>query len=416
MKFMDIRITPSKLNGTVSVPSSKSITHRMLICAGLADGISVIRNISFSKDIHATINAMKALGAEFEINGSSVTVTGIGRKSAENAVIDCCESGSTLRFMIPVAAVLGTAAEFRGQGRLPQRPITPYIREMSDKGIIFNYDNTMPFSISGKLKGGKYCLEGDISSQFITGMLLALPLAENDSEIIMTSPLQSKPYADMTVRCLENFGIEINETDNGYYIKGNQHYKPYNTAVEGDYSQAAFFFVADAIGNNVKISNLADESIQGDKKIVEIISALCYNNSGNEKSVYSVDAENIPDLVPVLAVLCSLSGKTSEITGIQRLKIKESDRIISTADMINSLGGKAIPSDDSLLIKPVESFIGGTVDSCGDHRIVMSAAIAATRARGDVVILNADAVEKSYPDFFSDFNNIGGKANVINVE
>ncbi|HBN11558.1 MAG TPA: 3-phosphoshikimate 1-carboxyvinyltransferase [Ruminococcus sp.] len=413
---MDIRITPSKLNGTVSVPSSKSITHRMLICAGLADGISVIRNISFSKDIHATINAMKALGAEFEINGSSVTVTGIGRKSAENAVIDCCESGSTLRFMIPVAAVLGTAAEFRGQGRLPQRPITPYIREMSDKGIIFNYDNTMPFSISGKLKGGKYCLEGDISSQFITGMLLALPLAENDSEIIMTSPLQSKPYADMTVRCLENFGIEINETDNGYYIKGNQHYKPYNTAVEGDYSQAAFFFVADAIGNNVKISNLADESIQGDKKIVEIISALCYNNSGNEKSVYSVDAENIPDLVPVLAVLCSLSGKTSEITGIQRLKIKESDRIISTADMINSLGGKAIPSDDSLLIKPVESFIGGTVDSCGDHRIVMSAAIAATRARGDVVILNADAVEKSYPDFFSDFNNIGGKANVINVE
>ena len=412
---MDIRITPSKLNGTVSVPSSKSITHRMLICAGLADGISVIRNISFSKDIHATINAMKALGAEFEINGSSVTVTGIGRKSAENAVIDCCESGSTLRFMIPVAAVLGTAAEFRGQGRLPQRPITPYIREMSDKGIIFNYDNTMPFSISGKLKGGKYCLEGDISSQFITGMLLALPLAENDSEIIMTSPLQSKPYADMTVRCLENFGIEINETDNGYYIKGNQHYKPYNTAVEGDYSQAAFFFVADAIGNNVKISNLADESIQGDKKIVEIISALCYNNSGNEKSVYSVDAENIPDLVPVLAVLCSLSGKTSEITGIQRLKIKESDRIISTADMINSLGGKAIPSDDSLLIKPVESFIGGTVDS-GDHRIVMSAAIAATRARGDVVILNADAVEKSYPDFFSDFNNIGGKANVINVE
>ena len=216
---MDIRITPSKLNGTVSVPSSKSITHRMLICAGLADGISVIRNISFSKDIYATINAMKALGAEFEINEGSVTVTGIGRKSAENAVIDCCESGSTLRFMIPVAAVLGTAAEFRGQGRLPKRPITPYIREMSDKGIIFNYDNTMPFSISGKLKGGKYCLEGDISSQFITGMLLALPLAENDSEIIMTSPLQSKPYADMTVRCLENFGIEINETDNGYYIK-----------------------------------------------------------------------------------------------------------------------------------------------------------------------------------------------------
>lgn len=413
---MDIRITPSVLDGTVSVPSSKSITHRMLICAGLADGTSVIENVSFSKDIHATINAMKALGAEFEINGSSVTVKGIGGRQTENAVIDCCESGSTLRFMIPVAAVLGTAAEFRGQGRLPQRPVTPYIREMSGKGISFRYENTMPFSISGKLKGGKYFFEGDISSQFITGMLLALPLAENDSQIIITSPLQSEPYADMTISCLENFGIKIRKTDNGYYIKGSQHYKPYSAEVEGDYSQAAFFFVADAIGNNVKIDNLADESIQGDKKIVEIISALCYNNIENEKTVYSVDAENIPDLVPVLAVLCSLCGKTVRISGIQRLKIKESDRIISTADMINSLGGNALAADDSLLIKPTGCFIGGTVDSCGDHRIVMSAAIAATRARGDVVILNADAVEKSYPDFFSDFNNIGGKANVINVE
>lgn len=413
---MDIRITPSELNGAVSVPSSKSITHRMLICAGLADGISVIDGVSFSKDIYATISAMQSLGAEFTVNGNSVTVKGIGNKKTEKAVIDCCESGSTLRFMIPVAAALGTTAEFRGQARLPQRPITPYIRELSANGTVFDYNNTMPFTVSGKLKSGKFSLEGDISSQFITGMLFALPLLDGNSEIIMTSRLQSKPYADMTIKCLEKYGIEISETDNGYFIKGNQHFKSYNCKVEGDYSQAAFFFVANAVGNNVEINNLAEESMQGDKKIVEIISSLCYNDIDNKESVFSVDAEDIPDLVPILAVLCSLSGYTVSINGIGRLKIKESDRIVSTADMINAIGGSVKAYSDSMLIKPVRKFTGGTIDSYGDHRIVMAAAIAATRATGDVVILNADAVDKSYPDFFNDYNNIGGKANVINVE
>jgi 3-phosphoshikimate 1-carboxyvinyltransferase len=413
---MDIRINPALLNGEVSVPSSKSITHRMLICAGLADGISVISGVSFSKDIWATISAMRSMGAEYTVNGDEITVRGIGSEPSQNAVVDCCESGSTLRFLIPVAAVLGINSEFLGQGRLPQRPITPYIRELSCKGISFDYNNTMPFAFSGKLESGIYHLEGDISSQFITGMLFSLPLADGSSEIIMTSPLQSKPYADMTVKCLEKFGIEISETKNGYFIKGNQIYKPCNSRIEGDYSQASFFFVANAIGNNVKINNLDEESIQGDKKIVEIISELCYNKNENDKSVYCIDAENIPDLVPVLAVLASLSKRQVRITGIERLKIKESDRIISTADMINALGGNVIPYNDSMLINPIECFIGGTVDSFGDHRIVMSASVIATRAKGDVVILNADAVEKSYPDFFTDYNNIGGKANVINVE
>lgn len=413
---MDIRITPSLLKGSVSVPSSKSITHRMLICAGLADGVSVISGVSFSKDIYATISAMQSMGADYSINGDEITVKGIGSEPSGSATVDCCESGSTLRFLIPVAAVMGINAEFIGQGRLPQRPITPYIRELSLKGIQFDYNNTMPFTIKGKLKSGIYHLEGDISSQFITGMLFSLPLADGDSEIIMTSPLQSKPYADMTVKCLEKFGVEISETQNGYFIRGNQKFTPCSCHVEGDYSQAAFFFVANAIGNDITINNLDDKSIQGDKKIVEIISELCYNKKKNDKSVYCIDAENIPDLVPVLAVLSSLSGRQVRITGIQRLKIKESDRIISTADMINALGGNAVPYDDSMLINPVENFIGGIVDGCGDHRIVMSAAVMATRAKADVVILNADAVEKSYPDFFTDYINIGGKANVINVE
>lgn len=412
---MDIRITPSRLEGIVNIPSSKSITHRMLICAGLADGVSIIDGVSFSKDIYATISAMQSLGAEYRIENDKITVKGISENIPENATIDCCESGSTLRFLIPVASALGASSTFIGQGRLPQRPITPYVRELSKNGVNFDYNNTMPFSISGKLKSGKYYFEGDISSQFITGMLFALPLADCDSEIIMTSPLQSEPYADMTIKCLSDFGIEIQKIKNGYFIRGNQKYSAFSGKVEGDYSQAAFFFVANAIGNNVEIKNLVENSSQGDKKIIEIISDLCYNSVSDE-SVFKINAENIPDLVPILAVLSSLSGKTVEINGIGRLKIKESDRIITTVNMINALGGKAVPYDDYMLIKPVRKFIGGTVDSSGDHRIAMSAAIMSTRAVGDVIILNADSVQKSYPDFFNHFINIGGKANVINVE
>lgn len=413
----DVRITPCKLSGTVEIPSSKSMTHRMIICAGLADGTSHLENISFSKDIYATLDAIKALGADYSIEGKTVTVKGIGGNIPEKAIIDCCESGSTLRFMIPVAAALGTKSTFTGKGRLPQRPITPYIREMSANGSEFIYqENTMPFTVKGRLHAGKFHIEGDISSQFITGLLFALPLLDGNSEIILTSPLQSKPYADMTVECLSKFGIDISETENGYSIKGNQKYVPYSSKVEGDYSQAAFFCVANAIGNEVDIQNLSPESIQGDKKIIEIISDLCYNKNSNDNQDYCINAENIPDLVPILAVLGSLSGRIFRITNIERLKIKESDRITSTADMINSIGGKAHAFNDSLVTEPVEFFTGGTVDSFNDHRIVMASAIAATKSINDIVIFNANAVDKSYPDFFDDYNNIGGKANVINVE
>jgi len=240
---MDIKITPAKLSGKVNIPSSKSMTHRILISAALADGVSVISNISFSKDIYATIDALKALGAEITVKNSTVTVIGIN-KSSKKADIDCCESGSTLRFLIPISSALGIDATYYGQGRLPERPITPYIRELSKKGIVFDYENTMPFSINGQLISGVYELEGDISSQFITGLLFALPLLDGDSEIIMTSPLESKPYADMTISCLADFGVEIKETEKGYFIKGNQNYKAQNMSVEGDYSQAAFYYVA----------------------------------------------------------------------------------------------------------------------------------------------------------------------------
>ncbi len=409
---MDIKIIPGKLNGTVSIPSSKSMTHRVLIGAALAKGKSVISNVTFSKDIYATIDALKASGADITAVGNTVTVNGLCGRCPQNAEIDCCESGSTLRFMIPVTAALGINSVYKGQGRLPERPITPYLRELPQKGITFDYENTMPFTVSGKLLSGKYSLEGNISSQFITGLLFALPLLEGDSEIILTSPLESKPYADMTIESLKLFGIDIKETQKGYYIKGSQQYHSSDVSVEGDYSQAAFFYVANALGSNVKIENLKKESTQGDKKIVEITENLCYNEN-NVPMGFSVNASDIPDLVPILAVLGTYCCDTSRISGAERLKIKESDRL--TAAAINALGGDVTPVNDGLIINNAR-LCGGSIDSCGDHRIAMCAAIAATICQEPVIIKNADSVEKSYPDFFRDYQNLGGIANVITVE
>ncbi len=411
---MDIKIIPGKLNGTVSIPSSKSMTHRVLIGAALAKGKSIISNVTFSKDIYATIDALKASGADITAVGNTVTVDGLGGRCPQNAEIDCCESGSTLRFMIPVTAALGINSVYKGQGRLPERPITPYLRELPQKGITFDYENTMPFTVSGKLLSGKYSLEGNISSQFITGLLFALPLLEGDSEIILTSPLESKPYADMTIESLKLFGIDIKETQKGYYIKGSQQYHSSDVSVEGDYSQAAFFYVANALGSNVKIENLKKESTQGDKKIVEITENLCYNEN-NVPMGFSVNASDIPDLVPILAVLGTYCCDTSRISGAERLKIKESDRLTATAAAINALGGDVTPVNDGLIINNAR-LCGGSIDSCGDHRIAMCAAIAATICQEPVIIKNADSVEKSYPDFFRDYQNLGGIANVITVE
>lgn len=412
---MDIKIQPSRLEGTVKIPSSKSYSHRMLICAGLAEGKSVISGISFSKDIHATISAMTSLGAEFEINGDTVTVQGISTPS-ENAVINCCESGSTLRFIIPVACALGTSSEFHGEGRLPQRPIDIYIRELSGKGITFDYNNTMPFNLSGKLSSGEFYLEGDVSSQFVTGLMFALPILDGDSKIIMKSRLESKPYADMTIACLKLFGIDISETDYGYFIKGNQKYIPHDCTVEGDYSQGAFFFTANAIGNNIKLENLAENSVQGDKKILEIIDEMCYNGKNGRLGHFKADCSNIPDLVPILAVLGSFGSERSEIFNAKRLKIKESDRLVAISTVLNAIGGKVTALDDGLIIEPVEEFKGGEIDSFGDHRIVMCGAVASTRSKNPVIIRGADAVSKSYPDFFGDFKKLGGNFNVINLE
>lgn len=410
---MDIRITPSKLSGEIQIPSSKSYAHRALISAALAEGTSVISGISMSKDIHATISGMTALGADFSIDESGIiTVTGIAG-SPKSAVIDCNESGSTLRFLIPIAAAFGVNAEFHGSAGLPNRPINIYTRELAKHGIKFDYNNTMPFSISGKLTAGVYEIEGSVSSQFITGLLFALPLMEGDSEIKLTSRLESKPYVDITIDCLNKLGIEIIESKSGYYIKGGQKYKPLDMKVEGDYSQAAFFYVINALGGDVTLNNLNENSVQGDKKILDIISDM---RRDNELKCFDADCSDIPDLVPILTVLGCFGSETSRIYNAERLKIKECNRLEAISVTLNKLGGKVTVTDDGLIIEPVKTLHGGIVDSFCDHRIVMSAAVAAMKADGEVIIKGAENVEKSYPDFFNDYNNLGGKANVIILE
>lgn len=408
---MDIRIEPSQLRGTVDIPASKSCAHRALISAALAEGISVISGVSMSKDIEATIGAMTALGAEFSVDGTTVTVSGISSRM-DKAVIDCNESGSTLRFVIPIAAALGTDSRFIGRGRLPQRPIDIYTRELGKNGIKF-LTETMPYDITGTLKGGIFEIEGNVSSQFVTGLLFALPLLEGNSEIRLTSHLESRPYVDITIDILRRFGITVESSENGFRIVGGQKYKPYDYRVEGDYSQAAFFYVANALGSEVNIANLVPDSVQGDRKILEILNETCYNGS---IGCYRADCSDIPDLVPILAVLGAFGSGESVIYNAQRLRIKESDRLVTTAAMLNELGGDVAVTEDGLIIRPTGRMHGGTIDSAGDHRIVMAAAIAATKTDGAVIIRGAEAAEKSYPDFFKDYIHLGGKANVIDLE
>lgn len=408
---MDICITPSFLSGRVEVPASKSCAHRALICAALAQGTSVISGVSMSKDIEATIGAMTALGAHFKVNGSTVTVTGV-KSCPEKAEIDCCESGSTLRFVIPVAAALGAESTFMGRGRLPHRPIDIYKRELTKKGVRFT-SSEMPYVISGKLTGGRYEIEGDVSSQFVTGLIFALPLLNEDSEIVLTSRLESRPYIDITIDILRRFGIKIMETESGFMIRGNQKYTPHNEKIEGDFSQAAFFYTANALGADIDLGNLNENSVQGDKKILEILNHVYHD--GNIGS-FRADCSDIPDLVPILTVLGAFGSGESVIYNAKRLKIKESNRLETSAALVNALGGNAEVTDDGLIIHPTEKMHGGEVNSFGDHRIVMAAAIAATAVDGDVMIKGAEAAEKSYPDFFKDYIQLGGKANVINLE
>jgi len=420
---MDVRISPQRLTGKIAAITSKSDAHRCLICAALCDDTTEVVINDSNRDIEATANCLRALGAEIIQNGNIYNVKGI-KSVPENALLDCGESGSTLRFMLPLAAAIGKKVTLTGSGRLPERPLSPLMEEIEQKGCVFS-SRKLPLTVSNGLKSGKYTLPGNVSSQYITGLLLALPLLQVDSEISLTSRLESAGYVDMTIRTLSLFGIEIKILPDGagYRVKGGQKFRsPKRITVEGDWSNAAFWLAAGAVSDGVEMNGLDIDSAQGDKAIAELLSRFGAKTDVNEDKIsvsrgdmsgIIVDVSAIPDAVPILAVTaCAAKGET-RIVNAARLRIKESDRLKSVAAMITALGGEITELADGLVINGSGKLKGGVVDSFNDHRIAMAAAIASSICESEVIITGAGAVEKSYPKFFEHFKMLGGKADVI---
>lgn len=420
----DVKFSPFVPNGTVNVPPSKSDVHRAIICAAMANGVSRISPVALSNDIKATIGCIKALGADAVLENNVLTVDGTNMYKDKTALLDCGESGSTLRFFIPIAAVGNINATFVGKGKLPQRPIGIFTEALPKAGTVCKTEGGLPLEIKGQLKSGIFEIPGNVSSQFITGLLLALPILEGDSEIVLTSPLESVGYIAMTIRTMKQFGVNIDTTEKGWHIKGGQSYKTCDYTTDGDWSQAAFFMVLGAVSGKVTVKGVAKDSTQGDKKCAEILARFGakVTQLDNEVTVekgklkaITIDASQIPDLVPVLSVCAAFAEGTTKIINAERLRIKECDRLKATAELLNNLGGKVKELSDGLEITGVSSLKGGNVNGYNDHRIVMSAAVCAARSDGDITATFAMSINKSYPDFYIDYNSIGGKANVLDL-
>ena len=418
----NVIVSPSAFNGEVTLPPSKSDVHRAILCASLSKGRSVISPVDLSQDISATIDCARALGAEIILQGNTAYVDGTNLFSNKTAVLDCRESGSTLRFFIPVAGVGGVNTTFIGKGRLPQRPIGIYLDCLPKAGVRCKTEGGLPLEISGKLRAGEFTVPGNVSSQFITGLLLALPLTGEDSRIILSSALESVGYINMTIRTMEQFGVIVDKTDYGYFIKGGQQYRPCNYMCEGDWSQSAFFMAAGALGGEVSLKGLRTDSIQGDKECLEIYKRFGAYITETPEGItvkkaelrgIDIDATQIPDLVPVLAVTAAFAQGTTNIYGAERLRIKESDRLNAICTCLNKIGAKVTEKPDGLIIEGVSNTKGSTVEGFNDHRIVMAMSVAVAKCTGNIEITDSESINKSYPAFFKDYTAIGGRAELI---
>lgn len=421
---MEMRCTPAILSGKIRAISSKSHAHRVLICSALCNEPTKVYCNVLSKDISATIECLKSMGAKISVNGDEILVT--PNEFNKKADIDCGESGSTLRFLLPLVSALGIDTTVGGHGRLPERPLSPLKEEMEKKGVTFETGSKYPLHLTGTLKSGEYELKGNVSSQFISGLLFALPLLNGDSKIHLIPPVESKSYIDITVATLRDFGIEIEETENTYIIKGNQKYiSPKEITIDGDWSNASFFLCAGAVSKDgITVTGLDINSTQGDRKILDVLKRMGADIviNGTEITVKKnklmgtmVNGADIPDAVPVISVLGAMCEKgVTHIVNASRLRLKESDRIATTESVLSKVGAAVSETDDGLVIWSENELIGGRVDGANDHRIVMSAAVISSLCALPVDIVGAEAVEKSYPHFFEDFNSLGGKADVIN--
>ncbi|NLC54445.1 MAG: 3-phosphoshikimate 1-carboxyvinyltransferase [Erysipelothrix sp.] len=414
---MQVKVFPSKVFGTIKVPASKSVVHRALIASALSNGYNEIDDVDFNEDIFATINGLEKLGAKILIKGSTICINGFDvNQNIDKVEIDANESGSTLRFLIPIATSVAQEVKFVGSQRLMERPLNVYKDLYLEQGLMFA-DNKCRKIIKGKLKPKTYQVQGNVSSQFISGLMFLLPLLKADSIIEVIKPFESKPYVYLTISILEKYGIKIKTSNNKFYIKGNQKYQPYNLKAEGDLSQAAFFAVLAAINNDLVLENINLDSVQGDLEIFNILQKLNVRVEFKANSVKvfksklksaSIDLANMPDLGPILCVLGLFSDDYLRLDNVRRLRIKESDRLLTMKNQLEKIGAKVILEENSITVYKLEDFIDKEieVDGSNDHRIVMAMAVLATVLKKPLIINGALAVNKSYPNFFKDLNSI----------
>lgn len=394
---MEITIHPHKLEGSISAIPSKSQAHRLLLCAAFADDVTDLICPQTNRDIQATVDCLNAIGADITRTSNGYRIRPI-RTVPDTAVLNCCESGSTLRFLLPIAGALGIDARFSMEGRLSQRPLSPLWEEMERMGCRLTRPDADHIHCQGKLRPGQYQIDGGVSSQFVTGLLFALSLLDDSSTLELTGQVESVPYIHMTQTALSLFGVDTPQTDWRFCVKPAAFHTPGQVQTEGDWSNAAFWLAAKSLGSSVTVSGLMPDSPQGDRAAAHWLEAL--------EHWQQIDAANIPDLVPILAVVAG-AKEGAVFTNAGRLRIKESDRLESAAQLIRGLGGCARIEGDQLIVHGT-GYSGGKVDAFADHRIAMSAAIAATVCSAPVTITGAEAVAKSYPSFWNDYQALGG--------
>ncbi len=424
---MNAVIYPRPIEGRIDAIPSKSHLHRLMICSALSEApVSIPCPGAVSDDILATAECLRALGAGVELSDGAISVSPIGSRPA-SAVLDCGESGSTYRFTVPIAAALVPDARFILGGRLPQRPMDALWRALAPHGVSASGCGTAEVKLTGRLTPGRFELPGDVSSQFITGLLFALPLLEGDSEIALTSPLRSAGYIDMTLDALRLFGVSVESAGSGWRIPGGQKYSPPRALfADGDWSSAAIWLcAAAACSHEVTVGRLSLASSQGDRAIFDILRRFGADLTAGEDGVtvrsgavlrgVRVDAGDVPDLVPAIAVAAAAAEGDTVIENVRRLRLKESDRVQSVCSTLCALGVSARHDENTITVTggPVS---GGRTSSFGDHRIAMLAAALSALSSGEIVLTGAEAVSKSYPGFWRDMNALGGCVTLKNEE
>ena len=422
---MDMTFFSAPLMGTIAAPASKSEAHRRMICAGLTKGATTLTGFMDSDDMAATGRCLKALGAQVEQGEDTLTITGQAKKIAKLPVLDCGESGSTLRFFVPIALAMAKGGVFRMHGRLGQRPMDVYQDLFVPRGVRWRMgvgcDGAAELTVRGELEAGHYVLPGNVSSQFVSGLLFALPLLEEDSTLTVQPPVESAGYIHMTVEALQQSGVKLEElAPFSWRIAGNQHYQARDGHLSGDYSQAAVLLCADALGHQVTVSHLARETTQGDRAVLAHLAALGAQVTENAEGVTvkaeklcgaELDMSGCPDIAPILALVCQLAEGESRLTGCGRLRLKECDRLAATVESLNLLGGNARAEGDTIVIQGVKALKGGVkLPNYNDHRMVMLGMIAASVAQEPVEVNGVEALNKSWPEFVNVYQNLGGKA------